>query len=152
MGSGLSHAPGVAGRTYRAPFAREGDQKIVSALATASTGEAVGQDAAFEVATKLPLHVLCHTAAIIVLLAGKLQIGLQMRPHRVVQRRTLGATPAVDGARTRRVDAGVHGVGPGVDAGCPSGPTRLLDIFKGYPLSSTTPISCVHAFRAAMRW
>jgi hypothetical protein len=42
----------------------------VSALAPTSTGEAVGQDAAFEVATKLSLHVLCHTAAIIVLLAG----------------------------------------------------------------------------------
>jgi hypothetical protein len=48
----------------------------------------VGQDAAFEVATKLPLHVLCHTAAIIVLLAGKLQIGLQMRPHRSASEKT----------------------------------------------------------------
>jgi len=82
----------------------------VSAAPTARTGETVGQDAAFEVATKLPLHVLRHAAAIIVALAGKFQIGLEMRLHRVVQRRALGATPAVDGARARRVDAGVHGM------------------------------------------
>ena len=81
----------------------------MSAAPTARTGETVGQDAAFEVATKLPLHVLRHAAAIVAL-AGKFQIGLEMRLHRVVQRRALGATPAVDGARARRVDAGVHGM------------------------------------------
>jgi hypothetical protein len=79
MGSGLGHAARVAGRTYPAAFARKGDQKIVSALATARTSETVGQDTAFEVATKLPLHVQRHTAPTIVPLAGKLQIGLQMR-------------------------------------------------------------------------
>ena len=38
----LGHAPGVAGRTHPAAFARKRDQKIVPALPAAGTGEAVG--------------------------------------------------------------------------------------------------------------
>ena len=50
------------------------------AVPAASTGETMGQDAAFEVAAKLPLHVLWDAAASIVPLAGTLQIGLPDAP------------------------------------------------------------------------
>ena len=60
MGGRLGHAPRVAGGTHAAAFAGKRDQEIVPALPAAGTGEAVGQNAAFEVAAKLPLHVLRH--------------------------------------------------------------------------------------------
>ena len=104
----LGHAPGVAGRTYPAAFARKRDQEIVSALLAASAGEAVGQDAAFEVAAKLSLHVLRHALAVGVPLAGERQVGLQMALHRAVQRCALGAAPAVDTAARRSLDREVH--------------------------------------------
>ena len=77
------------------------------AVPTAGAREAVGQDAAREVATNCPGHVLWHAAAILVPLAGKRQVGLQMRLHRVVQRRALGAA-AIDSAAGRGVRGSVH--------------------------------------------
>ncbi len=70
------------------------------AVPAASTGETMGQDAAFEVAAKLPLHGVCGTPPLASCPSrAALQIGLQMRLHRVVQRRALGATAAIEGAR-----------------------------------------------------
>ena len=80
MGSRLGHAPRVAGRAYPAAFARKRDQKIVSALLAPSAGEAVGQNAAFEVAAKLPLHVPRHAVPIGVPVAGERQVGLADGP------------------------------------------------------------------------
>jgi len=104
----LSHAPGVARGTQRAALARKRDQKIVSALPAPGAGEAVGEDAAFEAAAKLPLHVLRHAAAIVVPLAGERQVSLEMALHRAVQRRALGAASAVDSAAGRSLDREVH--------------------------------------------
>ena len=109
----LCHVPGVARGACPAHFAGESDQEVVPAVSTAGTREPVRQDAAFEVAAKLPLHVLRHTAAIIAPLAGKRRVRLQMRLHRVVQWRALGAATEIDGAPARRVDGSVHAVGQG---------------------------------------
>lgn len=57
MGGALHHAPGIAGRTHAATLARVGDEEVVPALATAGTGEAVGQDATFEIAAEFALDV-----------------------------------------------------------------------------------------------
>ena len=68
----------------------------------------MGQDAAFEIAAELPLHVPGHAVPIAAPLAGERQVGLQMALNSALQRRALGAAAAVDGARARRVDNGVH--------------------------------------------
>jgi hypothetical protein len=57
MSSGLDHAAGVAGRADTASLAGQGDQKVVTAAGTSGAGEAVGQDAAFEIAAEFPLDV-----------------------------------------------------------------------------------------------
>ena len=49
----LRHAPGTARRAKAAPFAAEGGQLVVAAVATAQTREAVRQDAAFEEGVEL---------------------------------------------------------------------------------------------------
>jgi hypothetical protein len=110
MGSRLGHAPRVAGRTYPAAFARKRDQKIVSAVLASSAGEAVGQNAAFEVAAKLPLHVPRHVVPVGLPVAGERQVGLQMALHRAVQGCALGAA-AVDAAAGRGLDREVHATG-----------------------------------------
>ncbi len=46
VGGGLGHPAAVARRTQAAPFAGEGDQKIVPSLVAMSPREAVGQNAA----------------------------------------------------------------------------------------------------------
>ena len=103
----LDHAPGVARGAYRAAFARKGNQKIVPARPAPGTGEAVGQNAAFEVAAQLPLHVRRHAVPIGVPLAGEPQAGLEVPLDRLVQRRALGAA-AIHGARARRGDGSVQ--------------------------------------------
>ena len=46
------HAPRVAGRAHVATFAGVCDQEIVLALVAVGSGEAVGENAAFEIAAK----------------------------------------------------------------------------------------------------
>jgi hypothetical protein len=60
MGGGLDHAPRVAGRTHAPALTRVGDEEVVTALATAGTGKAVGENATFEVAAKFVLDVGRH--------------------------------------------------------------------------------------------
>jgi hypothetical protein len=98
------------GHTPR-PLQDKGDQEIVSALFAAGPGEAVGQNAAFEVAAKLPLHVPRHAVPVGVPVAGERQVGLQMTLQRAVQRRALGAAPAIDAAAGRGLDREVHATG-----------------------------------------
>jgi len=93
-------------RAHATAFAGKGDQEIVSAIPAAGAGEAVGEDAAFQIAAELPLHVLRHAVALPLL--GQRQVGLEMALNSAVQRRVLGAAPAIDGARARRVDGGFH--------------------------------------------
>ena len=109
MRCGLDHAPGVAGRAHAAPLAREGDQEVVLTLLTESAGETVGEDAAFEVAAKFPLHIRGHRFGVEVPLAGEREIGLEMALDDAVERRALGATPAVDSAADLTCLRAVHG-------------------------------------------
>ena len=51
------HAPGVARWTHAAPLARERDQEVVAALPAAGAGEAMGEDAAFQITAELTLDV-----------------------------------------------------------------------------------------------
>jgi hypothetical protein len=118
----LGHVPCVAGGTQRAALARKRDQEIVSAVPAAGTRETVSQDAAFEVAAKLPLHIRRHAPALPLL--GLRQVGLEMALNRAVQRRVLGAAATIHGARARSVDGGVHAA----TAAYAYGPNRLLDI------------------------
>lgn len=63
-------------RSKAAPFAAEGDQLVVAAVATAQAQEAVGQDAAFEEGVELVLHELRQVCA-----------GSVFRPERRTSRR-----------------------------------------------------------------
>jgi hypothetical protein len=42
MRGGLGHAPCVARRAYAAPFARKGDEEVVTSLVAVGAGKAVG--------------------------------------------------------------------------------------------------------------
>ncbi len=45
----LSQASGLARRAQSPPFARKGDQEVMTTLRAAGAGEAIGQDAALEI-------------------------------------------------------------------------------------------------------
>jgi hypothetical protein len=47
-----------------AALAREGDQDVMPAIGAAGTGEAVGEDAAFQVTAELAFHIGRHALAI----------------------------------------------------------------------------------------
>jgi hypothetical protein len=57
MRGSLDHAAGITRRADAAPLTGKGDQKIVPAAGAARAGEAVGEDAAFEVAAKFPFDM-----------------------------------------------------------------------------------------------
>ena len=54
MRGGLRHAPSIAGRTNAASFAGEGDEKVTTAIRAVGTGEAISEDAAFQVPSEVP--------------------------------------------------------------------------------------------------
>lgn len=53
----FGHPPGFARGTHAATLAGVGDQEIVLALVAVSSGETVGENAAFEIAAKCPLDI-----------------------------------------------------------------------------------------------
>ncbi|MGA8056112.1 MAG: hypothetical protein WCA12_20020, partial [Burkholderiales bacterium] len=59
-------------------------------------------DAAFEITAELPFHVRGHPVGVEVPLAGEREIGLEMALDGAVERRALGAAPAVDLPSPRR--------------------------------------------------
>ena len=63
VGGDLAHAAGVAGGANATALARERDQPFVATVLTASPSEAVGQDAALEVAPEVALDPLGHAKA-----------------------------------------------------------------------------------------
>ena len=56
MRRGRHHAPGVARWAHAPALARERDQEVVPTLPAPGAGEAMGKDAAVEVAAEVPLH------------------------------------------------------------------------------------------------
>jgi hypothetical protein len=97
----LRHAPGPARRAKAAPFAAEGDQLVVAAVAAAQTQEAVGQDAAFEEGVELVLDELRQVDP-----SGRLCLGDEGRSvllHQPVQRGLFRAVAlVVDRGANRR--------------------------------------------------
>ena len=55
MGGKLGHGPGVAGGADPSTLAREGDQSLVAAVLIASPGEPMGENAAAQVGSEVPL-------------------------------------------------------------------------------------------------
>ena len=101
------HAPGVARRANAAPLAGERDQEVVPALAAAGAGEAVGEDAAVEIAAELPLHVRRHRPVVVMTVAALGEPGLEVlldaaiehapaRSARPILRRCAVRGPALD--------------------------------------------------------
>jgi hypothetical protein len=58
VGSDLAHAAGVARRAYASALTRERDQPLVAAIFAAGSGEAMGQNAALQIAPEVPLDPL----------------------------------------------------------------------------------------------
>ena len=78
MGRRRHHAPAVARGADPATLAREGDQEVVAALSAAGAGDAMGKDAAVEVAAELPLHLFRHRPLVIVTVAALGEPGLEV--------------------------------------------------------------------------
>jgi len=95
MRGGLHHAAGGAGGAHAATVAGVGDQEVVPARNAAGASEAVGEDAAVEVAAAFPLggRGRARPGAIIL----KRQPGRKMGLHRAIEQRALGPATAVDG-------------------------------------------------------
>ena len=90
---GFRHAPRIAGWTHATTFTGVGDQEIVLTLVAVSSGEAVGEDAAFEIATKgaLDMGRRCFT----VLAAGEFQPGFEVGLDDAIPQRLLGTATLV---------------------------------------------------------
>ena len=93
VGGGLGHAPGVARGADAAALAGEGHEEIVAALATACAGEAIGQDAALQVASEFALHIAGYRVPIAV--ARPCEVGLQVLLDEAVEDGLLGAATGV---------------------------------------------------------
>ena len=100
VGGGLDHAPGIARRADAAALAGEGHQEVVATLGTAGAGEAVGQDAALEIASEFALHVAGYRVPIAVAFARQREVGLQVLLDRsdvgAIEGGLLGATTGVE--------------------------------------------------------
>ncbi len=104
----FDHPPRGAGRTDATPFAGVGDDKVVTAVRAAGTGETVGKDAAFEVTAEFAFgqcRGMAATAAVV-----QRQPGGEVRLDDAVENRTFGLAPVVNGRRTARFgSSGGHG-------------------------------------------
>jgi hypothetical protein len=65
-------------------------------LGTAGAGEAVGQDAALQVAAQLALHVAGYRVPIALAFARQSEVGLQVLLDEAVEDSLLGVTTGVD--------------------------------------------------------
>jgi hypothetical protein len=95
----LAHTPGVAGGANAAALAGERDQPLVAAALTAGPGEAMGQNAARQVAPEVALDPLRQSVAHGVGLDRPDHKGLEVMLHRLVQSRPSRAPRPVEGAR-----------------------------------------------------
>jgi hypothetical protein len=78
MRRGFHHAPAVARWADASALARERDQEVVPALPAPRPGKAMGQDAALQIATELPVHMRRHRPVVIVALATVGERGLRV--------------------------------------------------------------------------
>ena len=84
----FGRAAGIAGGADPAAIAGKRDQKVVTAISAAGPGEAVGEDAAFEVTEEFLLDVGRHQAARFIL-----RHPCNRLPGRPRRRRVAGADP-----------------------------------------------------------
>ena len=77
MRRGLHHAPGIARRAHATSLAGERDQEVVAAVAAPRTREAVGEDAALQVAAELTLDISRNRTVVGVAVAALGEPGLE---------------------------------------------------------------------------
>jgi len=92
MRGALHHAAGGAGGAHAPTFTGLGDQEVVSARSAAATGEAVGEDAAVEVAAEFTLGGCGRARPGAIIL--KRQPGGKMGVHRAIEQCALGLATA----------------------------------------------------------
>jgi hypothetical protein len=85
MRGGLCHPPRITGRADAAPLAEESHQEVTAAIRAVGTGEAIGEDAAFQVASEVPLDIGRHRMAIPIAFTRQHQVGLQVLLDDAVQ-------------------------------------------------------------------
>ena len=93
VGGGFDHAPGVAGRADAPAFTGIGNQIVVAAVGAAGPSEAVGEDAAFQIAAEFPLDVGGRGAARFVL--RQFEPGRQVGLHGAIEHRALGLAATI---------------------------------------------------------
>src|SRR5450432_312194 len=112
MGSGSTHASGVAGWAHATLLAREGDEQVFAARAAVCLQEAMRQDPALQVLAQLALDVLRQGT--LVRLAGFCEKRLEVRGDDLVERRGFGFVPLVAFGRDERWPFGASGaISPG---------------------------------------
>ena len=89
------HAPGVARRAHAAPLAGEGDEEVVPTVAAPCPREAVGEDAAREVAAEFALDVGRHWVAVSEPIAPEREPRREVGLHGAIEQGALGPPPAV---------------------------------------------------------
>ena len=108
MRCGLNHTPGGAGGADTPPLTRIGNQIVVTAVGAAGTGKAVGEGAAFEVATEFALGQ-CRgvtTQSVMVQRQPGGEVGL----YQAVEYGAFGLASVIYGRRTARSGGnGGHG-------------------------------------------
>ena len=82
--------------TQPTPRAEKGDQEVTATLDAAGTGEAVGQDAALQIASQFALHVAGYRVPIAVAFPRQREVGLQVLLDEEVEDGLPGATTGVD--------------------------------------------------------
>ena len=100
VGGGFDHAPGVAGRADAPAFTGIGNQIVVAAVGAAGPSEAVGEDAAFQIAAEFPLDVGGRGAARFVL--RQFEPGRQVGLHGAIEHRALGLAATIGGGAYSR--------------------------------------------------
>jgi hypothetical protein len=102
------HPPGVAREADGAALTGEGDQEIMTALPATRPRKTVGQNAALQVGTQLPLG-MGRDALIFPVVVTQGEKGFQVILQRTVKRCVGGATAAVrGGCASLRLDSQVR--------------------------------------------
>jgi len=97
MRGDLGHAPCVARRADSPALARERDEPVVAAVLTAYPSKAVGEDAALQVGTEVPLHPRRNAVAYGVCFGGLDEEGLEVMLDDGIEWRDCGSPRTVDG-------------------------------------------------------
>ena len=96
------HAPGIARGAHAALLAREGDQEVVPALRVPRAGQAMGEDATFEIAAEVALDVAGERVGVIAFAMSQHEPSLEVTLDGAIQQRAFGPPPAIWGRVARR--------------------------------------------------